>query len=314
METNNIEVSAPPETFSDQFKHRERIPSFAGQVEYVDITPAETVDKTPILLVEGWGETIETHSKSLKTIFDSKRRAFAVNFPRRGGFKLVGSAPEVELKKASALEAAMSRTGAEKIDVIAHSEGALSTIIAAERNPEKFRNIVFVDPAGLIGKDDRVKLAVRFTHMLTKDAVRLFIGFKGKFRKGIVKSVGDFSPEEAIKPRIAMSKAANESIRYFASNPKRGLQEVSAIAESDIYEMLENLQKLGIGVSVIHGVDDTVFPMKKVLQAAGDKGGMDTVGFYSVKGDHREISVHPEKYTALAVNALEDLRDRKTNL
>ncbi len=292
VETNNPEVFAPQETFSDQFKHRERIPSFAGQVEYVDITPAETVDQTPILLVEGWGETIETHSKSLKTIFDSKRRAFAVNFPRRGGVKLAGSAPEVELKKASALEAAMSRTGAEKVDVIAHSEGALSTIIAAERNPEKFRNIVFVDPAGLIGKDSTVKLAIRFVNMLSKDAVRL------------VKGSG---------PRKEMIKATNEAIKYFASNPARGLREASAISAADIYETLENLRALGIGVSVVHGVDDTVFPMKKVLQAAGEKGGMDTVGFYSVKGDHREISVHPEKYTALAVNALENLSDRKTN-
>ena len=46
------------------------------------------------------------------------------------------------------------------------------------------------------------------------------------------------------------------------------------------------------------------------METAKEKGGMDTIGFYSVKGDHREISVHPEKYAALAVNALEDLTKR----
>lgn len=292
VETNNAEVSASQETFSGQFKHRERIPSFAGQVEYVDLTPPELSDNIPVLLVEGWGETIETHKRSLETIFNANRRAIAVNFPRHGGTRLVGSAPEVEMKKATALEAAMLKTESKKLDIIAHSEGAISTIVAASTYPDKVRNIVFVDPAGLIGKDHFFKLGARFSLMLSKDAVKLIRG------RG---------------PRKEMVVAANEATKYFAKNPVRAIREVNAISAADIYESLENLRQMGIGVSVIHGVDDTVFPMKRVLKTAGEKGGMDTIGFYSVKGDHREISVHPEKYTALAVNALENLASRRND-
>lgn len=291
METALGEVSAPQESFQDQFKRKEKLGSLAGEVEFVDLTPPEVTDQTPVLLVEGWGETVETHKESLRTIFNSRRRGIAVNFPRHGGARLVGSAPEVEMRKAGALQAAIYKAVSSQVDVIAHSEGALSTIVTASTHPDKIRNVVFVDPAGLIGKDSTFKLGARFVQMLSKDAFRL------------VKGTGS---------RKEMIKAANEAGKYFASNPVRGLKEVSAISAADIYETLENLRKIGIGVSVIHGVDDTLFPMKRVLNTTGEKGGMDTVGFYSVKGDHREISVHPEKYTALAVNALENLANKQS--
>lgn len=185
----------------------------------------------------------------------------------------------------------MNKKELKTVDLIAHSEGAIPAIIAALSYPERFRAIVFVDPAGLIGKDSTIKLGARFASMLLKDAQRM--------RK---------APEDK---KENMLKAARESAKYFLTNPKRGIQEVNAIADADIYEMLTALKGLGIKVSVIHGTDDSLFPMGKVLRTAREKGGIDTIGFYSVKGDHREISVHPEEYTALAVNALEDL-SRKT--
>src|SRR3989344_4463514 len=107
-----------------------------------------------------------------------------------------------------------------------------------------------------------------------------------------------------------MSRAFTEAVNYAATNPRRTLAEARVVSASDIYESLSKLNENGIGVSVIHAVDDTLFPMEKVMKTAKEKGGMDTIGFYSVKGDHREISVHPEKYAVLAVNALEDLTKR----
>src|SRR3989344_5336699 len=107
-----------------------------------------------------------------------------------------------------------------------------------------------------------------------------------------------------------MSRAFIEAAKYSSANPLRTLAEARVISASDIYESLLKLREQGIGVSVVHAVDDTLFPMEKVLETAKEKGGMDTIGFYSVKGDHREISVHPEKYTALAVDALENLSNK----
>lgn len=286
MEVAIQETSAPSRSFREQFKDSRTLDGFAGKAELFDLNPPETSDQVPVLLIQGWGETAATHQQSLKTIFESSRRALFVNFPRRDGVRLISHYPEVELRKAESISSAMARSRINRVDVIAHSEGAISATIAAELNPNKFRNIVFVDPAGLIGRDSTVKLAARFAWMLSKDAVRLVKGFG---------------------PRSEMLKAATEAAKYFASNPAGALKEANAISSANIYEMLENLSKVGIRISVIHGVNDTLFPMKRVLKTAGEKGGIDTIGFYSVKGDHREISTHPGKYMALALNAIQDL-------
>ena len=72
--------------------------------------------------------------------------------------------------------------------------------------------------------------------------------------------------------------------------------------------MLRDLHQKGIGISVIHGVDDPVFPMDK-MQEIVKADQID--GFYSVKGDHNEIYVHPEKYIPLVDEALQSLENKK---
>lgn len=266
---------------------KEIIRRVAGDLEVTDIIPETLKDEVPIVVLPGWGETPATHKDTLNAIVNLDRRAIAIRIPRLGGVRAQDGYPRSEYNKAIALIDTLNKKELKTVDLIAHSEGAIPAIIAALNYPERFRAIVFVDPAGLIGKDSTIKLGARFASMLLKDAQRM--------RK---------APEDK---KENMLRAARESAKYFFANPKRGIQEVNAIAASDIYEMLSALGEVGIKVSVIHGTNDSLFPMGKVLRTAREKGGMDTIGFYSVKGDHREISVHPEKYTALAVNALEDL-------
>src|SRR4030042_3032185 len=270
-------------TFKLQFSRKNEMYSRCGNVKFCEIAPNELADTVPVVLAAGWAETPNTHMGTLETIFSEERRGISLEYPRKGGTQLENKYPEVELKKAEALLAVIEDRDIDKVDVIAHSEGAINAIIAAQLRPDKFRNIVFVEPAGLIGNDNLLKLASRFTLMLSKEGIRLAGGSGSR------------------KVRL---QAAREAVKYFSANPVRACREAKAISAADIYEMLESLEKVGIKVSVIHGVDDTVFPMKKLLDTARQKDGIPTIGFYSVKGDHREISVHPEKYTALAINAL----------
>ena len=269
---------------------KEQIRRVAGDLEVTDIVPENLRDDVPVVVIPGWGETPATHTDTLNTIANLQRRAIAIKIPRLGGTRAKDGYPESEYNKALALIDTLNKKEVKTVDVIAHSEGAIPTIIAALNNPRRFRGIVFVDPAGLIGEDSLIKLSARFTGMLAKDALRM------------AKAPPDV--------KLNMLRATREAAKSFLANPKRGVQEVNTIAASDIYEMLIALREIGIKVSVIHGINDSLFPIEKVLKAAGEKGGLDTIGFYSVKGDHREISTHPEKYTALAVNALETLSNK----
>ena len=278
------------ETPSSATFPKETIRRVAGDLEVIDLVPETLKDEVPIIIIPGWGETPATHKDTLNTIANLGRRAIAIKIPRLGGVKPEGDYSEAEYTKAMALVDTLNKKEIKTTDIIAHSEGALSAIIAAEiftrqLQPQRIRNIVFVEPVGLIGKDRLRNLIGRWGSMIAKDTIRFFTNSRKK----------------------NMSRAFTEAAQYVSSNPIRTLAEARVIAASDIYESLSHLEKNGIGVSVIHAVNDTLFPMEKVLETARGKGGLDTIGFYSVKGDHREISVHPEKYTALAVNALEDL-------
>ena len=279
-----------PETRITPPAPKEKIRRVAGDLEVTDIVPETLKDEVPIIIIPGWGETPATHKDTLNTIANLGRRAIAIKIPRLGGVKPEGDYSEAEYTKAMALVDTLNKKEIKTTDIIAHSEGALSAIIAAEiftrqLQPQRIRNIVFVEPVGLIGKDRLRNLVGRWGSMIAKDTIRFFTNSRKK----------------------NMSRAFTEAAQYVSSNPIRTLAEARVISASDIYESLSHLEKNGIGVSVIHAVNDTLFPMEKVLETARGKGGLDTIGFYSVKGDHREISVHPEKYTALAVNALEDL-------
>lgn len=276
-------------SFEQKFSETEKLQTKSGSVEVSDIVPENNSDQVPVILVSGWGGTPVTHKDTLRVIHVNKRRAIALKFSRTGGeIQSEKNYPQSELNKAEALLAVIDQKGLTKVDAIAHSEGAIVVVIAAEIAPEKFRNIVFVDPAGLIGKDNPSKLVARFGLMLAKDSLRSL-------------NVLDFKMGNRLR-------AAREAVKYLAKNPVRSIQEASDISAADIYEILTFLKKSAIGVSIIHGVNDTIFPMKALLRTAEKRGGIDTTGFYSVKGDHMEVSVHPEKYAALAIDALNGLK------
>jgi len=271
----------------------ETIRRVAGDLEITDLIPEYPKDEVPVILLSGWGETPITHKDSLQTIKKTGRRAIAIRTPRLGGVKSEDGYPKAEYNKARALIDTLNKKEIREVDIIAHSEGSIPAIIAAELFPERIRSIIFVEPAGLMDKDSRVKLALRFCTMLAKDAGRFLQGTKAE--------------------KANLFRASGEALKYFASNPKRAIEEAGTIASADIYNLLEKIEELGVKVSIIQSTEDTIFPMDKVLKTAKEKRRVATIGFYSVKGDHREISVHPEKYTALAVNALEDLNNSANN-
>jgi len=287
METSEVPQTPIPTT-------KEKIGRVAGDLEITDIIPEKLKDEVPVLLALGWSETPTTHTDTLKTISAEGRRVIAVKIPRIGGVKPEGDYSEAEYTKARALVDTLNKKEIKTIDIIAHSEGTLSAIIAAEifaseGQPQRIRSIVFVEPVGLIGKDQLKNLVGRWGSMMAKDTGRFVIDSRKK----------------------NMLRAFLEATKYTSSNPLRTLSEAKVISASDIYDSLSHLKELGIKTSVIHAVGDSLFPMEKVLKEAKAKGGMGTTGFYSVKGDHREISVHPEKYAALAVNALKNLNQNE---
>jgi len=87
-------------------------------------------------------------------------------------------------------------------------------------------------------------------------------------------------------------------------NIPASFREIQAISKADITEALAEMHEQGIGISIIHAVDDKVFPMDKVQKWWMPKALTDFI----VSGEHTIIimcSNHYGKAAELALTALE---------
>lgn len=255
-----------------------------------DLIPENLKTKVPTFFAQGWGRPTSTITEALKTLYETDRGVVTLDHPRQGGVineKYKNEYPTEELRKATTILSVLDQKKIEQADLIAQSEGCANAIIAATIDPKKFRNIVLVAPAGMVGKDS-------------------FLGMSARFLS------------EQLKDKINKEPKAKEST-YIKDNPLRALAEVKDLSSVQIWEMLKNLKAQGVKISIINAVDDRAFPMKRMQKIAKPAKKPDEEkqppyeldGFYSVKGGHNELYRHPEKYMKLAEGALTDLENKQ---
>ncbi|MFZ1019600.1 MAG: alpha/beta hydrolase [Minisyncoccia bacterium] len=293
--------------FESKGAKKERLVINGAQVDTVDIKPENQKDEVPVLVAPGWGATMESFKPGLKVLSEKGRRAISLDQPRKGGtipdshneevekwYKEKGEKypdwPNEELRKAQTILGLLEQKNLDKVDVIAHSEGAINVCIAAMLHPEKFtgRTIVLYSPAGVIGKDNILRL-----------------------QKG---AGANKSRTESIS-HIPVTEAETEYLKstthitpdYMKANPLRMVKELWAISQADIEEMLRYLREKGIKIVIIGAVDDTMFPMDK-MQKNVKKDFVD--GFLSVRGGHMQIQVHPELYMSAAESMLTQPKEK----
>lgn len=302
-----FETNEGPRSFEEQFSSVENLKVAGGTAEIFDIAPESPKSEVPVFFAPAWSCTAEVYKPALETLSGQERRVVTINHPRFGGDmsiapeEAVEKYPYEEVRKAMNILGVLEQKNIEKTDVIAHSEGAVNVAIAAALHPEKFRNIVLFAPAGMIGEDT-------FT--------RLLKGFAGQGKRPeslkATPAQGENPGFEEIPvtetEKYAAKTAAKEAIKYLAKNPVRGLKEGWDISKSQIHDMLRYLHEQGVGIVVMSGVDDPVFPMEKMQEIA--KTDM-LDGFLSLRGGHGELGNHPEKYMVAAEQMLTALEEKK---
>ena len=288
----------------DQFKNIETLNIDGHPLRVLDISPQEAKSETPVVLAPSYGSFSPLGKKvNISEMVRQKRRVLFVDEPRGIARKDDKEKPaEIEeffLRQTEALLAVLDEKGIGKADVVGHSEGCIYAVVAASLYPERFRNIVLFNPGGMIGDDTFVKLGYRF---LT-DGVASLIKMNKRKRKG----------EISLAAQEQMKEGDAGFIKYLDAEKVNSLNEVRAMAKAQIRNLLKQAHEKGVGISIVHGVDDSVFPMKRVLEQvsrANPEEDLIVDGFYSVKGRHGEFLMDPEKYTQVADIALTALEER----
>ena len=286
MSYENFET---PDTLEDQYNNRETISN--GQIEIVDVKPDNLKTEVPVILGVGWGGESEAYKQNTLSLAETGRRTIALDAVHGVDSnienELSQNLPEIELRKVAAIIEALESKDIEKVDAVGYSEGGIYITLAAMLYPEKFRNLVLVNPGGMVGQDNEARLTAGFLKDLVihlkqsigdKQALQRF----GAFYGGMVKSAG----KDIVK----------------------AVKEISAISDSQIQEYLKSLKEQGIGISIIHGVDDNAFPMNKMQQETKPEH---VDGFYSVKGAHGDFVIQAEKYTYVVDQALDALEKKR---
>ena len=233
-------------SFEKQFLQKQYLQTTFGIVETVDITPEKITDSVPVLLAPGWGETLELQKDCLKEVYLSGRRILALRHAIQIKKRKFEKYPIAVLQKAETILLLLEKKQLKKVDGISHSEGSINLAIAVTMKPQLSRSMVLVTPAGVSGKDSRLRIIIGFLIHVLKT--------RSQFSQ-LIKS-------RKVLPDMKTQKQET-NITFF----KRLLsfhQEITTMATFDIHPMLINLRKQGVKIAILAGEIDPAFPLKRM--------------------------------------------------
>ena len=157
-----------------------------------------------------------------------------------------------EDKKTDSLIKFIDSKGVGEADLIAHSVGSISSVLLAAKIPKRIRHLVMLNPASMLGNDSERDLIGRY---------------KAMFQSMGVAPGGEVSSRRSI---LEMAKTINKF---------------------DMYALRAKLQSLGVRVSSIHALADTLFPSIIVAAEANLRKLIQNEDFYLAdEGDHLDIA------------------------
>jgi pimeloyl-ACP methyl ester carboxylesterase len=266
-----------------------RLHTSGGAGIVVEIIPRRPVDPVPLVFIPGWGQTARTYAIPLRTFAERGRSVVSLFRPARGR-PIVGDTdfPPEEVRKAQALIGVLARLRPEQVDLVAHSEGSLCAIITAALYPHRVRNLILVDPAGLIVGDRWYRLAGRFGQMILQCTIE--------------------AATNAAERRAMVWAMLNPTV-YALTHPLRALTQVAALTRWQSLDLLAGLRGTEVGVVVITGVDNRVFPINRAGPLVRE--GVPLVdGFHAVRGGHAKL-LGDARYAGAVLNAIDRLNARR---
>ena len=280
---------AQQSTFEQQFAAVQEVIYRHNRVEYLDLKPENWQQESPILLVGDWAMTRRSLHDTARVLYDNQRRTVMVDFKELGG----GFAGKRDFyfeiaDKGNFFPQILTELETARVDVLAHSEGALSATYAALYYSEFFDKLVLAMPAGMIGKDSMLRFMMRFM----PQAVRV-----------LTKDVYD-------NPSVGLS--INRDIaNHMLQNPGRAYREAQAMVNIPIDGLLADLKIKGIKVGVLQAHFDTVFPDYSIaanVKLEGSEANVDAYASLITKSaGHDYLMIQPWQAARAALDMLDNL-------
>jgi pimeloyl-ACP methyl ester carboxylesterase len=326
--------------FSEAWQRPKEITTSRGDmIDMYDMSPKEPKSPVPVIMVGGFDYNVEAWKKNMREFVSRGRRAMMVDAVhgvrpdpevKRRLDAVTNKATNVEYRKITALMAGLDAAGAEKVDAVAHSEECIDLLIAAVSYPERFRYIILVEPAGMIGKDTVYDLAKR-----NNREIPAMNRAHAAQEKGDPRFQFEMHPDDQMFPQR----------EYTLMDRLRSVPELFSIARIQVVDLLREVKGKGISIIIVSSPDDALFPIermvgtvrkdaagnimfdehnKPIMETKGAIGGQKLPdetnfsnlidGFYSVTGIHERLFNQPVEFTQLFEGALTALEAKQERL
>ncbi|MBI2030106.1 alpha/beta hydrolase [Candidatus Kaiserbacteria bacterium] len=291
--------------------------------EIVHVKPNAPKDN-PVFIAPGFLSKAQQYGYTMETLYLDNREVISLNYPKKRSYLELTNeevallnkypVPEDAVRRAITILKVLEHEGAQQVDVVAHSAGAVDTAIAALLHPEKIHNIIFFCPAGLV-EQDRTRVIggvgqyVKNKLYVPKSYVRVPKmtsppNFKNEPQETDPAPIEITQQSTGLRP--SRIKSNPEWLTEARRRPLSALAEGLGLANVDIHSLLRQLHEQGIGLYVIAGEEDPIFPaeiMRKFLQEDIDNGYID--GFSTLYAGHNASA--PFGYEARSI--LRDIHD-----
>lgn len=327
FENQNDFAESKRENLELQYDNPEKIKTGLGEmIEVVDIKPENAKTDVPASYLKGFASDNRAYRNLAIDLAMNDRRVIAIDNPHgidsehiaeeekiKAG-RQMEKLHDIELRKTAMLLEMLDKKEIKKTDIVAHSEGAIYAVVAALMRPEKIRDIVLIEPAGIIGNDNRPSLAARSVWDAVLQEKNIKTMRKGKDSREKYHPDDKKSPSIIEKMGEEASKNAKMQTISWAESWKTGLGHnigaIKAIADTDISQALRFLrEECQIKIGIIHAVDDKIFPMEPVRENLS-KDMVD--GSYSTVGTHASFTHNPGKYAKLIDDLLRGMERKRT--
>jgi len=215
------------------------------QGELFRYKPRKKKHKVPIFYVPGFGSTPDVAIKAIKKMASDTGRGVVSYYPAPGELKLTDDVADswdpMQVHNGVELVSAVHQAGFKQVDVVGHSQGALSAILAAQIEPSLIRNMILVAPAGFVEKDSHWAIVKRM--------IRNGLQYRSLYKKG----------------NLVLKKLSKNSLKYLFKYKMRAWHEGLSLADQRITkEDLARLTKDGTKVALILSNDDKIFPYELI--------------------------------------------------
>ena len=288
------------DAFKKQFEKRDMIDvGNGGFAEVVDVSPQTATEKGPIMLDPSTLVPIDIYEHVIHAFVKAGRRTLGLNHPREGGTTEVPPAdreltstfsPE-QVRQALTDIHVLDEKDIEGVNALGHSQRGVSCALAAllmvrraqrGEGKQRIKNVVLFESAGLIENDSRARLAKGFIKEPStrgkwgesframpwsdEDRARVEAENAQRAARG-EKPIILPNYDEIVETKEDREKGAEvkgEQLSQYRASPERAFKEMWGLAATDLLPVLSELKANGVGVIVISGASDKVFPMEKI--------------------------------------------------